>query len=1053
MTEAEIFEYCRTTVRRYLRKGLPNQADLDDCVSEVVVRALESLRKGTEPLVLEAWLNGIAANVLKERYRAKNRESELPAEFEREPGDPQLELARTDLPELPSEYEILLGKQQLWDTLDAATLGIGAGLAAVMRTHMRLTFERGRHVVGAELAAELGQPVEIVNRQLQRSRVKMFDAVAALVLARTGRGDCAGLRDVLAAEQLTGGRRLVLGPEQTRAVLKHAAGCAVCATRADEARDYSRWALGPGLLRLGEDDEERRRALVALLDRAGEGGLSPAQAPAAAALVVPVPLAGPRLLTSRPSLLRKVDAVTRFVRDNPEVAHRIVAGAAGGVAVAATIVAALLAPGGEHDSASPRPGTTTAPGAPAPVRSPGAIPAAVTVPRTPAPPPETPPAPASSAPRTATAPGSPAAPPPAAPATTASATTAPVPPPAPSSSAPAATPPPTTAAPTTAPPTTAPPTTAPPTTAPPTTAPPTTAPPTTAPPTTSTPPSTPAPRPQAITIDATDVSYTTFTISRVGVRDSRQRQQLDLTPGAYTLATPAGQVLNFSVTADYRVQYDPALDGTLSGRDSSVLAVHGHAVTFDVTGVDYYNMAISGTGFPVPQPVRQLKLLPGAHNVVTANGNSLPFTVTAEGKVAYAADPRGLLSGAGSGTLAVHGLPVTLDSSDTDYAGMTISGAGWPAPQAVRTFRLLPGTHSAVTANGNSLPFTIAADGTVTYADGLAGPFTGAGGKTLSVHGFRVTLDTTGVDYDNMTVSGTGWRPPQAVREYRLLPGGHRVVAHDGLTVPFTVTAAGLVRPDHPLLTGTGTVLAVHGLPVTLDATDVDYANVTIEGVAFGTPRPPRTVRIFPGTHRVVTNGGLTVSFTVDDRGFVGYEPGREGLLTGQGSSTLAVHGFRIGIDVSDVDYQNVTVNGLPDPNPGARATVRLLPGATYLVLTGGLTVPFAVTAEGRVQYDPGLRGTFTGEGGTSLALHGFPITVDASASGYPQFGVGGVGWWDARQARVLRLVPGSHYVSIPGGDRLLFQLTSTGHVGYDATVDGAFAGRDGTTLILRPRG
>lgn len=512
-------------------------------------------------------------------------------------------------------------------------------------------------------------------------------------------------------------------------------------------------------------------------------------------------------------------------------------------------------------------------------------------------------------------------------------------------------------------------------------------------------------------------------------------------------------MLNFSVSADYRVQYDHALDDTLGGRDSSTLTVRGHAVTFDVTGVDYYNMAITGTGFPAPQPVRRLNLLPGPHNVVTANGNALPFTVTADGKIDYPANPHELLSGAGTGTLAVHGMPVTLDSSDTDYYSMTISGAGWPAPRAVRTFRLLPGTHSAVTANGNSLPFTITADGTVSYADGLDGPFTGAGGTTLRVHGFRVTLDTTDVDYDNTTVSGTGWRPPQAVREYRLLPGGHGVVAHDGLTVPFTVTAAGLVTHEHPLLTGSGTVLAVHGLPVTLDATDLSYANVTVEGVAFGTPRPPRTVRIFPGAHRVLANGGLTVSFTVDDRGFVGYEPGLEGLLTGRDTSTLAVHGYPIDVDVSDVDYQSTMVNGLAYPNPAGRTTVRLLPGATYLVLTGGLTVPFAVTAEGRVQYDPSLAGLLTGAGGTTLALHGFPVTVDASASGYPEFGVGGVGWWNARQARVLRLVPGSHYVSIPGGERLLFQVTSTGHVGYDAAMDGAFTGRDGTTLTLRPPG
>src|SRR5207248_564823 len=225
MTEAEIFEYCRTTVRAYLRKRVPNVSDLDDCVSEVVVRALEGIRKGQQPVVLEAWLNGIAANVLKERYRAKYRDGDMPGEVAQEVSEQQLELGRTDLPDLPSELEVVLGKRQLWATLGAATRGLGDGLASIMLTHMRLTVERGRHVVGAELAKELGQPVDTVNRQLQRSRVRMHDAIAALVLARTGRAECAGLRTVLGAEQLLASRRLVLGPDQTRAVLKHAAGC------------------------------------------------------------------------------------------------------------------------------------------------------------------------------------------------------------------------------------------------------------------------------------------------------------------------------------------------------------------------------------------------------------------------------------------------------------------------------------------------------------------------------------------------------------------------------------------------------------------------------------------------------------------------------------------------------------------------------------------------------------------------------------------------------------------------------------------------------------
>src|SRR2546430_1223792 len=91
--------------------------------------------------------------------------------------------------------------------------------------------------------------------------------------SRNGRSSCPALSgllgEILRPDQLRAGRKLELDQTQASTVLNHANQCAACAPQVDEARDFSRWALGPGLVNLAKDEEGRRRAIIALLDRAG----------------------------------------------------------------------------------------------------------------------------------------------------------------------------------------------------------------------------------------------------------------------------------------------------------------------------------------------------------------------------------------------------------------------------------------------------------------------------------------------------------------------------------------------------------------------------------------------------------------------------------------------------------------------------------------------------------------------------------------------------------------------------------------------------------------
>jgi hypothetical protein len=82
--------------------------------------------------------------------------------------------------------------------------------------------------------------------------------------------------------------------------------------------------------------------------------------------------------------------------------------------------------------------------------------------------------------------------------------------------------------------------------------------------------------------------------------------------------------------------------------------------------------------------------------------------------------------------------------------------------------------------------------------------------------------------------------------------------------------------------------------------------------------------------------------------------------------------------------------------------------------------------------------------------VHGFPVTVDATGSGSSGFAVGGVGSWDARQSRTMRLLPAAHYVLLPTGTRLDFRVTGTGLIDYAASLDGVLSGRGTPTLTVR---
>jgi DNA-directed RNA polymerase specialized sigma24 family protein len=928
----ELFSLCQTRLRPYFHSRLPNPADLDDCVSEVLARALEGIHRGNQPNVLDAWLVGIARNVLKERYEARRRDGgELPAELPPAPAEPHVELADTaDLPEAPTELEMLIGKRELWATLDGAIDGISAGLQPIMREHVRQSREKQCLVVGADLATALDMPVTGLNRQLERARKATLNSIAALVVARTGRRHCPDLDAMLGA----GPRGIVLDPAQSTRVLKHAGGCPVCGPRARDAREYSKWALGPGLIGLAQDDDERRRAVLALLSRGGEVPTSAGPA----AVLMPVQLAtkdAPGLaervrtaVATRMASLPGVDSAVQFAQQNPDLVQRVAAVTVGGVALAATIMIGLLGdqPGDSNTAeAEGRPPVVTTTTTTPPAQSPVAAPATTTTS-------------ASSVTQkpTPTGPG-----------------TRPRP-----TATPAVETEPTPAVETPPNPTTTP-------------ANPeqTTTPPTDEPPPTTTTTTTTAQPPQArdVSIDATGADYVQFGISGAGAwRDARTVQSYPLSPGTHVLLTQMGYQVVFTVTDSWTVDYDHRYDRLVSGRGTSTLAVHGMPVKVDASDADYTDTAVSGTGWRNAGPVKTLQLLPGPHYVQSSSGSVVHFQVTEDGLVEFDHAVDRLATGRGTSTLAIHGLPVTFDTSDTDYTNTAISGTGWRNAGPVRTLRLLPGPHYVQAPTGAVVRFQVTDAGLVETTDHLAT----SQGTTLTIHGLPITIDTSDTDYTNTAISGTGWRNAGPVRTLRLLPGPHYVQAPTGAVVRFQVTDTGQVETTDHLATSQGTTLTIHGLPVTIDRSDVDYTYLAISGIGVRFDRPAYTLRLLPGPHHVQTPQLNTVRFQVTADGRIEFDASYDRWAGGRGTSTLTVHGVAITIDATATTHTSIQVSGVAGwKNPRQEQTVRLMPGKHQVVALDGRKYEFVVKDNGLLDYDPSLDAVLSGRNSTRLTI------------------------------------------------------------------------------------
>jgi RNA polymerase sigma factor (sigma-70 family) len=192
----------------YCRGLLRDEQAAADAVHDTFILASERAGQLREPQRLRAWLYAIAHNECLRQLRGRSRH--LPLE----------EVSEVSAP--PSDPGAAVHADQVRELVWAAAAALNPGDRQVFELMVR------HELSAADVAAVLGISTDHAHARLSRARAQLERALAALLVARTGGRDCAGLA------QLLRGWNGVLSTLQRKRIGRHVEGCSVCTRRQHE---------------------------------------------------------------------------------------------------------------------------------------------------------------------------------------------------------------------------------------------------------------------------------------------------------------------------------------------------------------------------------------------------------------------------------------------------------------------------------------------------------------------------------------------------------------------------------------------------------------------------------------------------------------------------------------------------------------------------------------------------------------------------------------------------------------------------------------------------
>jgi hypothetical protein len=235
----------------------------------------------------------------------------------------------------------------------------------------------------------------------------------------------------------------------------------------------------------------------------------------------------------------------------------------------------------------------------------------------------------------------------------------------------------------------------------------------------------------SIEIDATGLVYRYYQIPGITPDWLECRsavRTLEMPPGTYHFQVASGYFADFTfeVTAEGKVDYPPAFDGFLEGRDSSRLTIKGFEVTLDAR-------YLSNAGILLVIPTddwilhETVRMVPASHYRVQQGSGILglfKFALDLEGHFQY--DPAldvaagGFLAGHGTSTLEFLGYPLLIDAR-ADGGDWLLLNPIWGMPlipAKVQYVSLLPAARFIILTRGGVLTtaeFSLQPDGTLVF--------------------------------------------------------------------------------------------------------------------------------------------------------------------------------------------------------------------------------------------------------------------------------------------------------------------------------------------------
>jgi len=574
-----------------------------------------------------------------------------------------------------------------------------------------------------------------------------------------------------------------------------------------------------------------------------------------------------------------------------------------------------------------------------------------------------------------------------------------------------------------------------------------------------------------VTVDARALSEQTLGLDGISTTFSNTTPfTYVVLPGSYFLRQIEGASVDFQVNADGTVDYDPTLDSVLSGRGTATLVVKGVTVTVDARALSdqILELGYSEASFSDATPFN-IVVVPGFQVLGESGGGQVDFHVNADGTVDYDPTLDSVLSGRDTATLTVHGVMVTIDARTLSLP--TFSLDFLPASYSTTTpFNsvVLPGGHELV-QNGSSVAFQVNPDGTVAYDPTLNNVLSGRGTTTLTVNGATVTIDPRRLTTLNfLYVDNTVASQTNAPFTFTGLPGPHFLEDNggSGASLAFTIAADGTVGYDPGLegvLTGHGTsTLTVNGVTITIDARQLSLAYVNVDDNLFARNNAPITFTGLPGPASLIDSAGAgaSVSFILKADGTVDYDPSLNRILSGRGTSTLAVNGVTVTIDATQLSLDQLTVDNAFTTATPVGFTFTGLPGPVLLTdLGSGFTAGFTLNADGTVDYAAAVAGVLSGSGTTTLLVHDVTVTIDARSLSLQSLvlynnlnlpATESTGGPVTNTAFAFKALPGTYTLQdIFGSAAVQFSVGADGNVSYSSSLQGILTGAGTSTLTV----